>query len=416
MNELITQNNQQVHINSRINTRISELTSSINKIINSMKTNELANEISAIITIINIDIINKLLEDIQDAIILSKTATIANRVLSIQEISFIKSLLQNQGVNIDVPDEALQHVTPKFAATQHTLLYILHVPQLDNVTSSVIRIHPIVHKNQIIYDYPEYVVKSENSLYTTSEPFEFVQKAKYLKEMHDTCIYPLVFGKQSICNSTFYNRTSQLLVTENTLLVQNAKNHTLSSNCGPDDRTLEGNFLISFGNCSITFNNHSFQNNEIIQEATVIYGALHNIKTSWNYHQHLDIFTLSNETLETRDKLQHVYLEQYSLKLKFWTLTGGLSSIYIIISIIIFIIAKTRCRVQLKGPRRSSLGEGEVIEHPSNHDNPSTELLRNKLQIIQQQQQQIALALGTVNALPSAADTNSNISNNTCAP
>ncbi|XP_062541211.1 uncharacterized protein LOC134209239 [Armigeres subalbatus] len=155
MNELITQNNQQVNINNRINARISELTSSINKIINSMKANELANEISAIITIINIDIINKLLEDIQDAIILYQTATIANR---------------------------------------------------------------------------------------------------------------------------------------------------------------------------------------------------------------------------------------------------------------------TRCRVQFKGPRRSSLEEGEVIEHPSNHDNPSTELLRNKLQIIQQQQQQIALALGTVNALPSAADTNSNINNNTCAP
>ncbi|XP_062557861.1 uncharacterized protein LOC134222712 [Armigeres subalbatus] len=77
---------------------------------------------------------------------------------------------------------------------------------------------------------------------------------------------------------------------------------------------------------------------------------------------------------------------------------------------------KTRCRVQLKGPRRSSLGEGEVIEHLSKHDNTSTELLRNMLCTIEQQQQQIAFALGTVNALSSDADTNSNTNNNTCAP
>lgn len=121
MNGLISQNNLQFSINHRINKRISDITNSINRIISSMKTNELVNEISAIITIINIDTINKVLEDIQDAIILAKTSIIANRVLSIQEIWFIKSLLQNQGVEIDIPDEALQHVTPKFAVSQQTL-------------------------------------------------------------------------------------------------------------------------------------------------------------------------------------------------------------------------------------------------------------------------------------------------------
>lgn len=398
MNGLISQNNQQFDINNRINQRISAITNSINSIISNMKTNELANEISAIITIINIDTINKVLEDIQDAIILSKTTIVANRVLAIQEISFIKSLLQNQGVKVDLPDEALQHVTPKFAVSQQTLLYILHVPRLDNETSSVIQVHPMVHKNQIIYDYPEYVIKSDNILYTTGNPNEFVQKAAYLKEVHDTCIYPLIFGRESSCNSSFTNRTTQLLITENTLLIQNAKNNTLQSNCGPDDRTLMGNFLITFSNCSITFNNQTFQNSEIVQETDIIYGAFHNVKTTWNHHQNLDISTISNETLGNREKLEHVYLEQHNLRFKFWTLFGGLSFTYIIIIFIVFMIIRNFYKSQLRGSGRSSLKGGLVtveISQPTGLSNENIdERLRQQqqLQVNELQQQQNSMA------------------------
>ncbi|XP_055638023.1 uncharacterized protein LOC129776418 isoform X3 [Toxorhynchites rutilus septentrionalis] len=198
LNELITQNNQQFEVNNHINERISNLTGTINRIIENMKTNELlTNEITSIITIINIDIINKLLEAIQEAIILSKTSISTNKILSIQEISFIKSLLQNQGVTIDLPDDAFQHVIPKFAVSQGTLLYILHVPRLDNKTSSVIQLHPLVHRNQIINNYPEHVVKIGNTLYATSNPQQFVQKAAYLKAINDACIYPLIFEQRS---------------------------------------------------------------------------------------------------------------------------------------------------------------------------------------------------------------------------
>ena len=392
LNELISQNNEQFDINNRINKRISELTNSINKIIVSMKTNDLANEISAIITIINVDIINKLLEDIQDAIILSKTSITANRVLSIQEISFIKSLLQDQGVKVDLPDEALQHVTPKFAVNQQTLLYILHVPRLENETSSVVQVHPLVHKNQIIYSYPEYIIKKDETLYVTSQPNEFVQKAAYLTEIHDTCIYPLIFGKESVCNSTHTNRTTQLLITDNALLIQNANNNTIRSNCGPDDRSLVGNFLVTFSNCLITFNNESFENSEIIQETNIIYGALHNIKMNWNHHQNLDISIINNQTLGNRKKLEKVHLEHHNLKFKFHTLLGGLSFSYIILVFVVFMTVKRFCKLQFNGTGRSSLQGGVVTDRSFQTPELSTitDHIEHQLQELQQQQNDIA--------------------------
>lgn len=391
LNELISQNNDQFDINNRINKRISELTTNINRIISNMKTNELDNEISAIITIINVDIINKLLEDIQDAIILSKTSITANRVLSIQEISFIKSLLKDQGVEVDLPDEALQYVTPKFAVNQQSLLYILHVPRLDNGTASVVQVHPLVHKNQIIYNYPEYVIRRDKALYVTSHPYEFVQKTAYLRQVHDTCIYPLFFGKESECNSTYTNRTTQLLITDTILLIQNANNNTLRSNCGPDDRTLVGNFLLTFSECTITFNNQTFENNEVIQKVDIIYGALHNLKTNWNHHQNLDISTISNETLGNRRKLEHVYLEQHNLKFRFWTLLGGLSFSYIIIAVTVFMIIIKFCKIQLRGTGRSSLHGGVVTDRSTQatgHSN-NTEHIQQQLRELQQQQSDI---------------------------
>lgn len=411
LNELITQNNQQFELNNHINQRISQLTGTINKIINNMKTNELiTNEITSIITIINIDIVNKLLEDIQDAIILSKTSISTNKILSIQEISFIKSLLQNQGVKVNLPDEALQHVIPKFAVSQETLLYILHVPRLDNKTSSVIQLYPLVHKDQIIYNYPEYIIKTGDTLYATNNPSQFVQKASYLKAVNDACIYPLIFGKESECNSTYSNRTTQQLITEGTLLIQNARNNQIQSNCGPDDRTLVGNLLVTFSNCTINFNNQSFQNDEIVREIEVIHGALHNIKTTWNKHHYLDISTIGNETSKNRKKLEHVYLQQHNLNLKFWTLFGGFSFTSITTLFIVFMIFKIYCQNRLNGSGRSSLKGGLVTEVTTTNANPQEQHLFHRLEAVQQQQQQIAASLaslesGNANGLATAQRT-----------
>lgn len=191
----------------------------------------------------------------------------------------------------------------------------------------MIQVHPIIYKNHIIDDYPKYVIKGKR---TTSNPKKIVQKAAYLKEVHGTCIYPLIFGNEPSRNSSFTNRTTQLLITENALLIQNARNNTLQSNCKSDDRKLVGNFLILFSNCSITINNQTIQNNEIIQEPDIIHGTFHNIRTNWNYRQNLNISKINNENTGNREKLEHVFLEQRHLRLKFWTLFGGLSFTYTI--------------------------------------------------------------------------------------
>ncbi|XP_062550864.1 uncharacterized protein LOC134215752 [Armigeres subalbatus] len=108
MNDLIDQNNQQFRINQNINDRIQQLTHAIKDITTQANLNDLMmNDVEIITSILNVDILNNMLEDIQDAVMLSKMSITSNKILSIREILIIKGLLHDQGVNIDLPDEAL---------------------------------------------------------------------------------------------------------------------------------------------------------------------------------------------------------------------------------------------------------------------------------------------------------------------
>ncbi|XP_055632432.1 uncharacterized protein LOC129772925 [Toxorhynchites rutilus septentrionalis] len=341
MNDLIEQNNQQYQVNVQINERIKSLTNAVNQITSNLHTVKIIlDELKVITIILNIDIINTLLEDIQEAIILSKTSAINGRMLSIHEISVIRTLLQNQGIEIQLPDEALQFVTPKIVVNKEMLLYILSVPQLQNRTSTVIRIYPLVQRNQMIRNTPTHLIKNENTLYTTTNPEDYVQRSSNLKEFTDKCVVSLIFGRKTECVSETQNKTLQNLISENNLLIRKAKNQTLISTCGPDNRTLEGNFLINFDNCTIFFNEEKFYSSEYTAKLDIIQGAMHNVKVYWKLQKIYDIAHVNNQTISNRETLKHVYLRQNELDLKLWGIFGGLSTVSMIIvaysSVIVF--------------------------------------------------------------------------------
>lgn len=398
MNDLIDQNNQQYRINQNINNRIQLLTNAIKEITMQVGFNDLMmNDIETVTSILNIDIINQMLEDIQDAIMLSKLSITSNKILSIREILTIRELLQSQGLDIHLPDEALQFVTPKFATSQGTLLYFMHVPLLENITSSIIRIYPINNKNQTINPYPEYIVKSGKRIFTTQKPDDFVQKFPYLKELNDKCINPLINGRKSECNVVFNNQSSYKLISDNKLLVANIKNQTLESNCGPANRSLGGNVLIDFANCTIKINNQTFRNEERISEPEIIYHAFYNLETKWKLKEEHNLEKIHQDTIQNRRHLQHVYLEQSNLNFKFWSLFGGFSFTGItFILIVIFVLI--RCRRNRTG--RSSLEGGVVTEATNSSIGPQEQHLLRRLKIIQQQQQQLSVQLAAFERHP----------------
>lgn len=389
MNDLIDQNNHQYTINQNINNRIQQISHAIKEITIQTNLNDLMmNDVQTITSILHIDTLNQLLEDIQDAIMLSKLSITTNKILSIREILMVKGLLQDQGINIHLPDEALQFVTPKFATSGGTLLYFMHVPLLESSTSSIIRIYPIINNNYTIDQYPEHIVKNGNQIFTTESPNDFVQKSSYLKDLNDKCINPMVNGKKPHCNVIFNNQTTYKLISDNTILASNVRNQILNSNCGPDNRTIEGNVLISFANCTIKIDHQIFKNEERTSEPEIIQSAFYNLEPNWTIREEYNLEKIQQDTFRNRKHLEHVYLEQSSLNFKFWSLFGGFSFTGIAAG---FIIISILIRYGRRGTGRSSL-EGGVVTGST----PPIQDLANlidQVKDIQQQQQQLLATL-----------------------
>lgn len=200
LNELVNENNHQVKINHQIGKRISELTTTINELIEKQQINQIIlDELDVITTILNIDTLNKILTSVQEAILFSKMHVTNSRMLSGKEIHLIKDILRNQGVQLDIPEEALNFVTPKMATSENTLLYILHVPELETEESTIMRIHPLSQNDSIIKTYPQFLIKQAKQLFTTAKPDDYVQRHSFIKEFKDLCIYPLIMGTEPQC-------------------------------------------------------------------------------------------------------------------------------------------------------------------------------------------------------------------------
>lgn len=352
MNDLINENNQQLKINEQINKRIQLITDTVNRaLINTTIANRvILTEIEMMATIINLDMINTILEDIQDAIIKTKLELPSNKILTLKEIIMIKDILTNQGINITLPDEALQYVIPKIATNKDTLLYILQIPKLEEEESTMMTIIPLVINNTVIGNYPQHLVKSNQKLFVTSDHNSFVQKHSNIKEFRDKCIKPLIMGTQSLCNVTTETDTTIQYIAEDKILINNAKNENLYSDCGPNNRTITGNFIINFWNCTITFNNKKFHSFEIRSEIQVIQGTLHNVEATRKLIPELNIDVIQQENIENRRKIEHVYLRQANHQTWIWTLTGGISasSIGIILLIIIISIRKKGTKITIQ--------------------------------------------------------------------
>ena len=391
MNDIIDQNNQQYRVNENINNRISKLTQAINQIASALNPQNGLDVMQAITTMLNMDVINELLDNIQEAITLSRISVINNKILSTREINAIKTALQDQGVKINFPDEALQFVTPKIAVKEGDLLYILHVPELENATSTIVRIYPLIVNNQMIKSYPSHIIRRGPKLFETDKPEDFVQRSFHTKEFEDKCIRPLILGKQSHCTSVHKNETTQQLINENTLLISNAKNHTLESNCGPDNRTITGNFIIKFANCTVKFNNHKFHNSETMVDTEILHGAFHNILINWTIQNQPNIKEIHDTAINNRRKLDHVYLQQSSLRFNLWITFGGISLSTAICFIIIILILRNinPCLMfNFRKKQQPNVDPGRLELEPG--------VVTNAIEKLKAQQQQIAATLAAM--------------------
>lgn len=373
-NELINQNNQQIVINQMVNQRIQDMSKTINQLIDQHIDNKiLLEQYDAISLLLYMDSINSILVEIQDTILRAKITLPNNKLLTLQEILWIESTLNQQGIMTEFPEQALNYVTPKIATKDNTLLYILQIPQLQKTSSQIFEILPLIVNGTIIIDAPLYAIKSGTNWFKTGNPQNFIQPVTELTVLNDKCIHRIVLGVTSKCNVVEEHSTFISMVTDTEILINNAQDVYLSSDCGPQNRSLTGNFLITFQNCTIYVNNQPFTSNEkISNETQVIQGAFHNLIVNRTILEQQSIQAISNLTLVNRKRMESLDLKQYSQQNWILSIFGGLTTTtIIIIGITIYICLRRRkIVIKIRQPRmRPAIIHNTDIRQP-NHTHP----------------------------------------------
>lgn len=348
LEDLVFQNNQQTRINNVLNTRIDGMMTTVNKIIEQQSTENkiLLEEIDAITLLLFMDTTNNILEELEDTILRNRIELANSKLLTLKEILTIETLLNEQGIQTEFPDEALNYAKPKIATRGDLLLYILQIPKVKG-NCEIIRTIPLTVQQSIISDLPPYVIRSGNDLFSTTNPNSIIQNDSFLEPLKNNCSLHVILGRESHCNATFDDTTRIMLIANNKILINNAKEAQMKSNCGPHNRTLQGNFIITFYNCSVQVDDKIFTTEELVSNATEIQGAFPNLAINWNIAQHHDIPRIHDQTMNNRMQLEHVKLKQFEHKNLLLATFGGLSTTLVII-IILTITCIFRKRVVIR--------------------------------------------------------------------
>lgn len=302
---------------------------------------DLLKEMEVVKLIININHVNEIVLNIQDAILETKVSVVNGRILAPEEIMRIKDLLAQQGLEMEILEEALEFVKPKMVIRDEVLLYIIEVPQLDK-EGTIMLVNSLINDDKKINQYPDFLVQIDKELYTTNTPNNIIMLSNDIKKLEDPCIQPLILGQNSTCTFIVDTDVEIKLIIGGKLLINNGKNMVLSSDCGPENRTLSGNFLITFENCTTKVNGQTFTATTLSTNVKDVQGIFYNTKMTKEILNLHSISGLRQETINNINKIEELHDQLKTHKIWLWSYMGKSSFIILVLIIIIIIILYKR--------------------------------------------------------------------------
>lgn len=163
LSKLTTNNNRQISINDDLYDGLNNMTNTINDLIREKdRTFTLTQSSNNLLKIIlNLDILNEEIIKIQNSITLSKLGVVNNRMLRPIDTELINQILNDQGIPVDLLDQALGFASVAVGTDGETILYIISIPNPSNPSYQHLKIVPIIRyavKEKFLYKFLIFLV------------------------------------------------------------------------------------------------------------------------------------------------------------------------------------------------------------------------------------------------------------------
>lgn len=349
VNQLVSNNNEQITINNQLLEKLNNMTHSLNDVISVDSSNYhvLTTEIDQIKAIIKLDMIEDEIEAIQNAILFSKLDLINNRILTAEEVKLISSSIESQGIPTHLIEEALAFVSTAVITNGEIIKYIISIPSFSKTSFQHLHIEAIVHNSEKIVIPGKLYLMQNDSIYLQTGPCKklnnwSVCKTTDIKDVStDPCLSKIITGQSGKCSYEIVSTQLPIMEVTPTILLINNANGTLHNTCGITDRPLIGSYLITYTNCSVSFQNFSFTNSILqIVENPIFTPSINVNITKVHSYKSYGIQEVHELHLKNTKRLEHLWLATSHASLSIW---GGLSITSLAIIILaIYVFAKSR--------------------------------------------------------------------------
>lgn len=377
-NRLINENDRQIRINHIFENRINNITEKVNNITSTLNKTILKDEkdFRTVGLLFCLDELTRQLEDLQEAIVLAQHNIPSSRIINAEETTRIHHLLEGNGLITGALDFASAYVI----LSKESIAYILKVPRIKDAEYDLNFIEPVISNDSRISISTHYYLQGPSSfaLKTLCETSRnrYICASSQLEPI-SSCIRQLMRGEPATCPmERTYTKGIIKRVDDSNVIINDAE-VSLTSNCSLNSRKLKGSFLVQFSNCTLFINDEMYSNiNKETQLAAFIPTTGLKVNSTIVTNK-FPIEYLQKLHLEQRGHIDHINLRtdniQWKLKLIGWTSfgLGSTSSIVLIVALSLWIWNKLTLRSSASHPgEHQDHRRTEEPTEPKRHDQP----------------------------------------------
>lgn len=210
-NNIIKNQDKQIRINNSLQKTVNKVSVTVAKILKRIKTNNqtFRKEIEEINLILNLDIIIKTLEDIEEQFIFSKSNILSKNILSTSDKDYIAKFLQNQKVMLHFEDEIFEFVKCVATLQNNHAIFIIKIPILETQEYDLIQLETTNINGSRINLETHYVAKFKQTIYKQNTKCVLCENNH---KLNDGCIYNILTNQAAACK--MFKDTNQVTVKE----------------------------------------------------------------------------------------------------------------------------------------------------------------------------------------------------------
>lgn len=266
LDQLTSNNNRQMVINTAFSNQLNNITKFINKISNAISKNEMILEETIEILRNKIRLVKEDIINIKYAIQWSNHNIINSIILDKKEMQMAIDKLNEDEIVFSNIEEALEVAKVTIFTNKNNLLYVIKIPLTSKILYKNVIIRPIIKNNSIINLNFNEIFTSENETYALKSNCKTYNKMKICQKNHllnlnqDNCIKNIIIGKNSSCTVSNSHHVPHIEEITDSIIFLNDVNKTIKTDT--INYHLCGTFIIKLNNSTIQIDDQIFKSLE----------------------------------------------------------------------------------------------------------------------------------------------------------